>query len=396
MDGYFYFCDPGTPHYNDWHYFGSRNWHENDGTPEPQFGEQPVTQRWRNGSFPVAKPPAVRIGRQDCIELGNDVDPPAPRTLIFGVDSRCWPVPPIGGGLALGGPAGARIRTFAGGLGLGHVPDLPPIHHGGLGLGGAGRGQVVAGGLLVGRRDKGPFHGGLLLGGLDKGQRRGGLGLGGTLIPVSGPIGLIQIATGNGHATQTVSVNLSWGTTTTAGRLLVAVVNCKNFSNPTLSAPAGWTRAATITNSTTAELLEIWYFANCPAQSSTGNWTANGAAGHDVQLEIIGEEWNHIRKSTPLDTTNAQTGASSPAATPATGLLSQAKELVIGACGYAPSTTITAVTNGFTLDAQVADALAQSKVALARLIVSSTGSTSTAFSPVSANWCAAIVSFLGD
>ena len=53
VKGSFYFTD--RPHYEDWHFFGSRNWHQGDGTEWPPFGElEDTPQEWRNGSFPVA------------------------------------------------------------------------------------------------------------------------------------------------------------------------------------------------------------------------------------------------------------------------------------------------------------------------------------------------------
>jgi hypothetical protein len=101
--GYYYFCRPGTPHYPDWHFFGSRNWHKGDGTPDPLFGETSGSrQTWRNGSFATTFPDARRVGDQGCIELGTGRHSP-PTSLIAGVDARCWEVRPPWGGLALGG-----------------------------------------------------------------------------------------------------------------------------------------------------------------------------------------------------------------------------------------------------------------------------------------------------
>lgn len=192
--GYYYFCDVGTPHYPNWHYFGSRNWHHNDGTPNPPFGETATAvQEWRNGSFPVKKPPAVLIGDQGCIELGAHVGG-QPKSLLFGIDVRCWPtVPPFGGGLLLGGQGrGQPLRggltlggqgkgsPFGGGLRIGGGGKFVP-HEGGLLLGGVGKGLVRRGGLLLGGATVGrPLQGGLFLGGQARAKARaGGLSLGG-------------------------------------------------------------------------------------------------------------------------------------------------------------------------------------------------------------------------
>ena len=98
VPGYFYFCPEDTPHYDQWHYFGSRNWHHNDGSPIPVFGEREnVRQSWRDGSFPVPRPDPIRVGLQGCID-GTGLNPDAddrPSSLVLGVDVRCWVSRPV-------------------------------------------------------------------------------------------------------------------------------------------------------------------------------------------------------------------------------------------------------------------------------------------------------------
>jgi len=153
VKGYFYFCDEKAPHYPEWHFFGSRNWHQNDGTPEPDFGETASAQQiWRDGSFATLFPDPVLVGTQACIELGIGEGGPGP-TLIAGVDVRCWKNPPPWGGLAGGGASSffAGFGGLAGGGDSGFFAGL-----GGLAGGGNGSFEVqVMRPLFVANEDGG-------------------------------------------------------------------------------------------------------------------------------------------------------------------------------------------------------------------------------------------------
>jgi len=182
VKGYYFFCDPGTPHYPGWSYFGSRNWHKGDGTPIPPFGElETVRQTWRDGSFPVTKPDAVLIGDVACIEDGQHVGP-QPVALIAGLDIRCWAVKPPWGGLAggggdshfavlqggLAGGGNAHEEAIAGGLAGGGKSRSVAIR-GGLAGGGVSRARAIAGGLAGGGKSRSvAIRGGLAGGGLSR------------------------------------------------------------------------------------------------------------------------------------------------------------------------------------------------------------------------------------
>ncbi len=179
--GYYFFCDPGTPHYPDWSYFGSRNWHAHDGTPDPTFGEKAgVRQRWRNGSFPIGKPDALLLGTQQCIEDGIDgaEHGVTPGTVFyFGVDLRCWRERPLFGGLAGGGASPRSGIAERGGLaGGGGI-----VRAGGLAGGGASAAKALAGGLAGGGGVPiPPLLGGLAGGGASAAKAiKGGLAGGG-------------------------------------------------------------------------------------------------------------------------------------------------------------------------------------------------------------------------
>ena len=92
IEGEYRFVPEGTPVYPDWNYLGSRNWHWNDGSPWPEFGElKTASQKWVSGRSPIPIPAIVLIGEQSC--FGST----APGVLgepwqgtAEGIDIRCW------------------------------------------------------------------------------------------------------------------------------------------------------------------------------------------------------------------------------------------------------------------------------------------------------------------
>jgi hypothetical protein len=185
--GRYWFSAPGDPHYPGLHYYGSEVWTSDEREPPPTLGEVPpaANRPYFKGSLPVAAPPAVLLGTADCVASGETAPPAAGRTLIAGIDARCW-------------PAGGQV-----------APPAPPwgmFSWGGLKAGGAslaaqfGRGGVLGGGTA---RFVIRAKGGLLAGGgtLLPVRSRGGLLAGGaTLLPVRGSGGLL--ADGRGLAQQ--------------------------------------------------------------------------------------------------------------------------------------------------------------------------------------------------
>lgn len=71
---------------------------------------------WTNGSYPVAQPAPRRIGSAPCLESGETYPPFTDgRTLIHGIDSRCWDVQPETqeGGVMIGGEADDHLAESA-------------------------------------------------------------------------------------------------------------------------------------------------------------------------------------------------------------------------------------------------------------------------------------------
>jgi hypothetical protein len=90
IGGFYYFSPPGTPFYEDWHFFGSRNWHNGDGTEWPPFGElEGVRQRWVNGAspFPI-NPDTVISGDRRCVDGSAPGDSTVP--MQRGLPVACW------------------------------------------------------------------------------------------------------------------------------------------------------------------------------------------------------------------------------------------------------------------------------------------------------------------
>lgn len=102
--GYYYFADPGTPFLPGWSYLGSRNWHANDGSPWPNFGEtESAVQSWKNGSFPGARPLVKLIGSEGCLD--SDAPVLVPMRWRGGLPAACFPEDdmPTGGIIGFGG-----------------------------------------------------------------------------------------------------------------------------------------------------------------------------------------------------------------------------------------------------------------------------------------------------
>jgi hypothetical protein len=108
-----YFFNPGAPHYPAPHNLGSANWTSQERDPPPLLGEQLTKPRpYFKGGLSVALPPAVLIGSADCLEHGDTLPVTAARSLVSGIDSRCWssqglpvPTPPVWGPLIWMTPA---------------------------------------------------------------------------------------------------------------------------------------------------------------------------------------------------------------------------------------------------------------------------------------------------
>jgi len=98
--GYYFFSDPKASHYQGFHNLGSSNWTTDDRKGEPAtLGEvtTPVVSPrvWRSGAIPLGLPDARVLGSDNCFVNGETYPlPVVERTLIMGVDSRCYQKPP--------------------------------------------------------------------------------------------------------------------------------------------------------------------------------------------------------------------------------------------------------------------------------------------------------------
>lgn len=126
--GRFYFATDDTPFYPGFHHVYSADWtydREAQLGP-PDLGEDRERRiGYSRGSFGTDLPPPHPLGSRECLEVGEGVpDPAEERTLIMGVDSRCWsavgePVPEVGRVLWLTPdrlssiPVGGLVRRWA-------------------------------------------------------------------------------------------------------------------------------------------------------------------------------------------------------------------------------------------------------------------------------------------
>lgn len=364
-------------------------WHQNDGTPDPPFGEQPGRQTWRNGSFPVRKPEARLIGRQECIENGEDVPgQPAPN-LLFGVDSRCWTDPPIGGGLGLGLAAG-RLRVIGPApLGLGRGLGNPAVPVGGLGLGGAGRGEVIAGGLILSGLDRGERRGGLILGGPQTGRRGGGTLLGGIGDGNLTPAAFLQTVAMFGTGTGTAAASGTWPAATKAGDFLVlGVAALGSAALPSLTAPASW---QLVHQDVTGFMRCATYIIpNAPSQTTTGSFGATVTSG-TVEIDGAGIEWRGVNHTAPTDRQVIRHGTTGNWATASTGTLGQAHEIGVAVI-CANNGGVISVSTGGTLERNQRGTTLS--IAIADVLLSSTASISmTGLCALSPNWIANLATY---
>jgi hypothetical protein len=418
VKGYYYFSPLGTPHYPDWHYFGSRNWHQGDGTPEPEFGELAgIRQKWRNGSFPTTPPDVIRIGEQSCIESGSPADNPPP-ALIAGVDIRCWKIKPPWGGLAggglgrfavirggLAGGGDSHVEVVGGGLaGGGSSPARTVL--GGLAGGGLSPATIVLGGLAGGGLSPativlgGLAGGGLsparvVLGGLAGGGSSptravaGGLAGGGaSTFSVVLPTNAIQYAFAKASNAGNVVLNGTWPASTTTNSLLVAVVSCKfgAFSG-TISAPAGWT--STLQQNQGLTTVQIFYKAAAASQTTTGNFQVNNISGTADGILLVGEY--HPGGGGGLDKQAQQAGVSSSPSTPHTGTLSQASETIVAGLVATTAGTFTSPQNSYLIGIQKSQGAITA--GLLDKLVSATTSEFTGATLSSSAWCASITTY---
>jgi hypothetical protein len=371
--GYFYFCDENTPHYPDWSFFGSRNWHKGDGTPIPPFGEkETVRQTWRDGSFPTIQPDKVRIGTQDCIEVGTMPETP-PAALIAGVDIRCWQKRPPWGGLKGGGQALKQ-----------------GVLYGGLAGGGVSSFRVLSGGLKGGGKSLFYLKGGGLAGGGDSHFQtmQGGLRGGGK----SGFIWLRQKQFLSAQSLSPCTRHITWPVATQGGSLLVVIatgIDTAGAANP-IATPGGWSKAKDAGG--TAPWIGIFYLRNAPSQTVTPSFTES-VIGQTCGLMLTGLEIVGSATVGSFDHAGSATGSSSDASTGSTGALSDNMDFCVGAVATYANATFGSPTNGFTIREQGANPGIPLSMATVTKQLNSTASQSCTLTPSLAKWVGVIAAF---
>jgi hypothetical protein len=104
VDGGYYRSPAGTPVYPGLHLVGSLNWTNDEREPPPTLGELSGGKRpYSKGAPLVTPPPPILVGSAECVQSGDRFPPPVvPRTIVGGLDSRCWtqqgltpPPPPV-------------------------------------------------------------------------------------------------------------------------------------------------------------------------------------------------------------------------------------------------------------------------------------------------------------
>lgn len=92
LPGRYYFAPEGTPHYEQVHVYGSRNWMAGEFAEPSVLGEVATGRRWSNGAAPPRLPLPRIVGGEPCVRDGAFWPVPGdlPRTVIDGMDSRCF------------------------------------------------------------------------------------------------------------------------------------------------------------------------------------------------------------------------------------------------------------------------------------------------------------------
>lgn len=200
-------------------------------------------------------------------------------------------------------------------------------------------------------------------------------------------------ATGNGNLATSA-------TTFTAGNLLTITVGCDTGSGLTVSDTTHSVSATLAINAGTTNAQCVWvFFIPNITGGSTVITTANmgGSAAGGV---LIVQEWSGLTTASPKDQTATGTGSSATHTSGTTGTTTQATELVFGADTVNGSGTSgpSAISNSFTLLRATAANYEDNQntfwaVSTARKDLTSTGTTSTAWTWTNGGYTNALVTF---
>jgi hypothetical protein len=283
-----------------------------------------------------------------------------------------------------------------GGIGFGHSITFPQFLHGGLAIGGAGRGQVALGGLTLAGLDRGERRGGLELSGTPANHNSNGLKFGGAGIAVVVVPDLIQSAHNQSGSVATPTVSVTWPAATTTGHFLLAVVTVNTPNGaPSVSTPGGWVLMVALDNTPGAQYQKIYYLANAGSQSATGNFVATPVFGNASMNVQVGEFAN-ILTSSPNDKNASAKANSTNPSSGNTAVLSQASELIIATCATDHNSTITAAAAGFAVVDSYAGVSTGAGVwtsTWAWKKVNSTAAQSVVFTDTISHWAAIVSTF---
>ena len=173
---------------------------------------------------------------------------------------------------------------------------------------------------------------------------------GGQVTNSSSNPGVRQVVTGSSDSASSFTV--TWPVATKAGSLLVVLFASGSWDP---GVPSGWSAVgiAALSGITSAGIA---YRAGAPSETSVAFTLAGGSAGSVawVALEVAG-----IKSSSPADKQVGHTGTSNPVASPATGVLGQAVEWVLGVAAIPQNgVTYSAPSTGWQVAGQAASVAA--------------------------------------
>jgi hypothetical protein len=209
-------------------------------------------------------------------------------------------------------------------------------------------------------------------------------------------VAIARVQKVNGSSVSTGPIAATWGSTTTAGNLLVAVVGMSATSGETITPPAGWTLAAGGTGDNTSSsphlLVSIYYIENAAARSGSESFSLSGTGVGGGWIELLEYSGMGVTAG-PVDKTTGNTGSSSSPSSGTTASTTTASEVWIA--GFSTGSGITSFsspTNSFAILDQTTFGTGLRGGAL-ESIVSSTGAASTGVTSANAGWAGAIATF---
>ena len=199
---------------------------------------------------------------------------------------------------------------------------------------------------------------------------------------------IVQIQLGTEASANNGSISPTLPAASTQGTLLVAVLENGTSSSAPFSAPAGWSKAVSSSNSCCGT-SEIWYYPNNPGGISSATFTASSGTA-----SIIGQlsEWNGVVASSPLDKTGSGNHGGASSFTISTSAATTVAN-DIGITAFTTSATnLTSITAGTGWTHMFADLAggyaADYKLNLAQAVASETESAVP-----NTSWVAAIATF---